>query len=577
MWRLIFIFDMYIQRNKSINKATGKEYTSVLLCSKYREGQKVKTRTILNLSPLPDHLLLGFENMLKSEGEVPVLLKDISIESCIDYGYILVVLQIIKQLRIDEVLKKTLPESDARLAIAMLVGKIITGGSKLCIFNWLGREPEVCKLLGIEINNIKVDHLYSSLGELWHHQPQIEKKWFRYHQGARRCVYLYDLTSTYFEGTHNAFAAYGYSRDGKRGKMQMCVGLLTTENGFPLRIQVFSGNTSDSATVAGQIRALKDELCVEEIILVGDRGMHIVYNLENDPELAEAEISFITALTHAQIQTLIEQGTLQLSLFSKDLAEVAVDDKRYILSVNPDLEWKEQACLHNLRDRCDALIEEVRKAWAIRCAKNEKNRTKKQKNLKTELTTKDIKSYTRRVEQVIEKCGASKYYTVESIDNNLFTVSFNQEKFEESRSLCGKYVVYTNVLAQKMNTAEVRGEYKKLQHVEHAFRDLKSDNISIRPVYHFKGNQTRGHVLLCMFAYAVIKALEDKLFPFLKVYNQKHRTQLSFNDLTAELNNIKMCVLKIGKGVTSIQYPQLNPLQKEITKLLNIDLIKMMK
>jgi len=358
------------------------------------------------------------------------------------------------------------------------------------------------------------------------------------------------------------------------------VGLLTTEDGFPLRIQAFSGNTPDSTTVAGQIRALRDELGVEEIVLVGDRGMHIVYHLENDPGLADETIHFITALTRAQIQTLISQGTLKLSLFSNDLAEVSVDEKRYVLSVNPDLAWKEQTFLYNLRVRCDALIGEVQKAWAKRCAKNEENRIKKQsgkqKHLKTELTSKDIKSYTRRVEQVIEKCGAGKYYTVESIDNTSFVVTFNQDEFEGSRSLCGKYVVYTNVPAQEMNTAQVRGEYKKLQNVEHAFRDLKSDNISIRPVYHCKENQTRGHVLLCMFAYAVIKVLEDKLFPYLKEYNQKHKTQLSFNDLVAELNNIKMCVLEIGKGVTSMQYPELNPLQKEITKLLNINLKKMM-
>jgi transposase len=117
----------------------------------------------------------------------------------------------------------------------------------------------------------------------------------------------------------------------------------------------------------------------------------------------------------------------------------------------------------------------------------------------------------------------------------------------------------------------VRGEYKNMQKVEHAFRDLKSDNISIRPVYHCKEEQTAGHVLLCMFAYAIIKELENKLFPFLKQYNQTHQTQLAFHDLTAELNNIKMCELQIGKAVTSIQYPDLNPLQKKILEVLNIN------
>jgi transposase len=522
--------------------------------------------------------------MLKSEDEVTVCLKDITVESCIDYGYVFVLLHFIKQLRIDQVLEKTLSADDAALVKAMLVGKIITGRSKLHIFNWLSREEGISKLLGIEMKGRKVDHLYASLGRLWLHQPKIEKKWFRYHHGARRRIYLYDLTSTYFEGVQNDLAAYGYNRDGKRGKMQMCIGLLTTEDGFPLRIQAFSGNTSDSATVASQIRALKDEFGVEEIVFVGDRGMHIAYNLEQNPELADAEIQFITGLTHAQIQTLIDRDVLQLSLFTADLAEVTIDGKRYILSVNPDLQWKEQAFLENSRKRCEALIEDVRVAWAKRCTKNEENRKKKQdsqskgkfKHLKTELTQRDIKSYMRRVEQAVEKCGMSKYYVVEAIDDHNFTVNFNNEEFERSRSLCGKYVVYSNVPAQDMTATEVRGEYKKLQNVEHAFRDLKSDNISIRPVYHCNENQTRGHVLLCLFAYAIIKELENKLFPFLKQYNRTNKVKLSFNDLIAELNNVKMCELKVGKrGETSIQYPKLNQLQKKIFEALNIDPKKM--
>ena len=574
---------MYIQRNKSKNSKTGKVYTSVLLCSKHREGKKTKTTTVANLSHLPDQLILSIENALKSERETTVLLKDISVKHCIDYGYLLVALHTMKQLRIDEVLEKTLPASDALLVKAMLIGKLATCGSKLSIFNWLHRESGICKLLGLDIPPRKVDQLYYSLGQLWLHQSKIEKKWFRYHQVSKRRVYLYDLTSTYFQGTQNALAAYGYNRDGKRGKMQMCIGLLTAEDGFPLRIQAFVGNTSHSTTVSGQILFLKKELGVEDIVFVGDRGMHITYNLENDPELTDEKIHFITGLTHTQIQTLIADDTLQLSLFSNELAEVIVDDKRYILSVNPDLEWKERAFLDNRRERCDALIDDVRKSHAKRCAKNEENRQNqeehgkkgKYKHLKTELNDKDIKGYTRRVEQAIDDSGMSKYYTVDIIDNHSFSVHFNEEEFEKSRSLCGKYVVFSNVPTEEMTTEEVRGEYKNLQNAEHDFRDLKSDNICLRPVYHCNEIQTRGHVLLCMFALAIIKELENKLFPFLKEYNRTYKSQLSFNDLKAELNNIKMCELKIGVGVTSIMYPELTPLQKKILQVLNMNPEKM--
>ena len=574
---------MYIQRNKSKNKKTGKEYTAVFLCSKYREDGKVKTRVEANLSRVPEHIILGIENMLKSEGEIPVFLKDITIENCADYGYVLVLLHLMQQLRIDQALDKSLSETDAVRAKAMIIGKIITGGSKLCIYNWLCRESSISKLIGLDMDNYTMDDFYYSLRQLWSHQPKIEKKWFRYHHGSTRRIYLYDLTSTYFEGTQNELAAYGYNRDGKKGKMQMCIGLLATDDGFPLRIQAFSGNTSDSATVTGQILSLKKEFGVEEIVFVGDRGMHISYHLENDTELAENNIQFITGLTHTQIQTLLARGTIQLSLFSRDLAEVSVEGKRYILSVNPDLEMKEKAWLDNRKERCEALIEDVRGAWAKRCAKNHENLQKKQsspqngkyKNLKTELTGKDINGYIRRVEKIVKSCGMTGYYEINLIDNQSFQIQLNTEKFNECCSLCGKYVLSTNVPAKDMNATQIRGKYKNLQHVEHAFRDLKSDNISIRPVYHHHEQQTRGHVLLCMFAYAIIKTMEDKLFPFLKEYNKTNKRKLAFHDLTAELNNIKTYELNVGKGVKFNRLTELNSLQQKILKILNIDLKKM--
>ena len=219
---------MYIQRNKVISKS-GKEYRSVLLCSKYREGGKIKTRTELNLSNLPEMVILNIENALKSDREVMVCLKDISVSSCIDYGFVFVVLHFLHELRIDETLEKVMSAEDATLIKAMIIGKIMTAGSKLSIFNWLHRESAVCKMLDLDISSYKVDHLYAALGQLSKHQLKIEKKWFRYHKGAQKKIYLWDVTSSYFEGVQNELAAYGYNRDHKEGKMQLCVGLLATE------------------------------------------------------------------------------------------------------------------------------------------------------------------------------------------------------------------------------------------------------------------------------------------------------------------------------------------------------------
>jgi transposase len=573
---------MYIQRNK-VKSKTGKEYHSVLLCSKYREGGKIKTRTEANLSKLPEHIILGIENMLKSDRETTVCLKDITVSSCVDYGYVYVLLHLLRTLRIDEALEKVLPSEDALFVKAMIIGKIITGGSKLCIYNWLLRERGICSLLGIDMTGYKVDRFYSSLGQLHKHQLKIEKKWFRYHKGFERRIFLYDITSSYFEGVQNELAAYGYSRDGKPGKKQLCVGLLTTEDGFPLRIQAFEGSTADSTTVAGQILDLKREFGVEQIVFVGERGMQIMYNLENDPEVSEENIDFITGLTHTQINTLIARGHIGLNLFKRDLAEVKLDDMRYILSVNPELEARELLFLDNRRRRTDALLENIRKSRQKRYIRNEENlqrqqeNPKKYKHLKTLMTLRDIDSFKRRVTLVLKEYGMDKYYTPEAIDNESFRVDFHQEEFDKSRSLCGKYVVCTNVSDEDMTAVQVRGQYKNLQHVEHAFRDLKNDNISIRPIYHRKELQTRGHVLLCMFAYSIIREMENKLFPFLKTYNRSQKKQLSFNDLIAELGNIKTVELKIGKGVTFTQRTDLNTIQKGIFDALNIDPEKMIQ
>ena len=571
---------MYIQRNRAKSKS-GKVYICTLLCEKYREGGKIKTRTIANLSNMPQYMILGIENMIKSGKTATVCMDDVYVSSCSDYGFIFVLLELFHQLRIDETLEKVLPPTEATLVKAMIIGKIITGGSKLCIANWLDREEDVCELLGLDKTGLKVDQLYYALGQLYKYHPKIEKKWFRYHKGSQRRIYLYDITSSYFEGTKNELAAFGYNRDGKKGKMQICIGLLTSDDGFPLRIETFKGNTADSTTVAGQILALKKDFNTEQIVFVGDRGMQIMYNLENDAELSEEHIDFITGLTHAQITTLLSRGQIELNLFSSDLAEVTVDDMRYILSVNPELEAKERFWLENSRKRAEVLLENIRKSWQKRCTlnmdnlKRQKENPKKHKKLKTELTVKDMDGYKRRVTLALKGCGMDRYYRTEAIDNGQFSIAFNQEEFDKSLSLCGKYVVCTNVPAKDMSCEEVRGKYKNLQSVEHAFRDLKSDNISIRPIYHRNELQTRGHVLLCMFAYAIIKALEDKLFPFLKEYNQHNKKQLAFNDLKESLKNIKMCELNIGKGVQAIQIPELNELQTKIFDTLKIDPKKM--
>ena len=567
---------MYIQRNIS-NYKSGKKYKTTLLCRKYRQDGKVKTEVLANLSHLPEELILTVENTLKSKTEAVVKEKDIFVESCYDFGYVYVIEQLMKRLRINELLEKTLPESSAKYVKAMIFGKLVMKGSKLGIYNWLEREPELAKRFELDPETFKLDDFYSGLAVLSRNKETLDKKWFRSHKTNGNCIYLYDITSVYFEGTQNELAAFGYNRDGKKGKMQVCVGLVTDSDGNPLRIEIFKGNTVDSQTVEEQILKLKNEFQAVTIIFVGDRGMRIKYTVENSEELKKSGIQFITGLTKNEIKGLISNNIIQLSMFSQNLAEVETDDdERFVLSVNPDLEYTQRQYLNIQKDNAIKELKKIKNSWNLRRLKNRdnelkiKNKETKNKELKTQFTTKDIDRYKKQLNHALEKFKMQIYFSIEAIDDKNFDIKFNEEKYELDYQLCGKYVINSNVEKEKLSKEALCQQYKNLQNVEHDFRDLKSDNISIRPVYHRNEAQTIGHIQVCFYALIIIKELEKHIYPFLHEINKNRSTKLSFNDILAELTKIKMCELTIGQNVKTLKIPKLSETQKRLFEILNL-------
>ena len=574
METIITFAPMYIQRNKSTGK-NGKVYSSTLLCTKYREEGKVKTRVEANLSRIPEEIILGIENMLKHEQGALVANKDIAVKKAIDFGLVVLLIHLMDKLHISKTLEKTMPKQAAILK-GIIIGKVITRGSKLGIYNWLKRNRDISSKLGLDIENTKLDDIYAALGTTALKQPQIERKWFIYNKKKHKEVYLYDITSTYLEGTENELAAFGYNRDGKRGKKQINIALLTDSEGCPLKIEVFHGNTQDHQTVLNQINHIKKEFDVQEVIFVGDRGMKIRYNLGTMNEADKEGVHYITGLTHAEIRDLLKNDVLQLNLFSKDIAEVEHEGERYILSVNPALQEKELNYLKTIRALVDDEISDVKAAWEKRCQKNIENAEKlknghKNKKLVTQFSEKNIDKYKLRIEDILSKRRMSKYYEIVQINDSEFTVDFKAEKYLQAKQLAGKYVICTGINKEKMDKHEVRKQYKNLQNVEHAFRDLKSDYIQIRPVFVRNQAQTRGHVLLSMFSYAIIKEMENKIFPFLKSWNKKAKSRLAFADVMEELKDIKLVELNLGRNVDTLKITELNELQKEILKLFGMN------
>lgn len=563
---------MYIQYCTS--KQNGKSYTYPLLCRKYRDDGKVKTEVISNLTKFPAEVILAIEGALKKDKQVMVSLKDIVVKRSIDYGFVFVILAIMKRLRIDEALEKVLGER-ANIVKLMIIGKIITRGSKLCIYNWIVRNKEIAQKLKIDLSALKVDTLYEVLADLSNVQDKIERKWNIYNKEKTDEIYLYDITSSYFEGTENALAAFGYNRDGKKGKKQIVIGLITTKEGFPLSIEVFEGNQNDQTTVISQIQKIKNEFGAQQVVFVGDRGMLIRYNLEKLEEGDRQGISYITGLEIDEIRSLIKTGIIQLNLFSKDIAEIENEGERYILCTNPDLEIEHAQTRAELKSKLEDALHNIKMSFDNQRAKHLDNIKRiasgdKNKKLKVSFTQEQLDSFKYRVRKAKEKYNMQSYYQV-TITNEEFNVQFNFEKYTQTKLLDGKYVIVTNVTKEKMTKDAVRNEYKNLQYVEHAFRDMKTANLNIRPIFHVNEQTTRGHVFVTMFAYAIVRELEIKLFPWLKKTNKEQKTKISIHDIEEELKEIKLTVLKLGKNNDEIKITELTNRQNEIFSILEIN------
>ena len=366
---------MYIQSNKSKGK-NGKIYQSVLLCKKYRdkETKKVKTEVILNLSKLglDEKTLTALKTSINKSKGVLVDSESIKVNKSINIGYTSLLVSTMNKLRITETLEKTYGFKTNIIQL-MIIGKIVTRGSKLNIFNWIKRNSYLAQCLKIDIEQLKLNDLYLELAELSQMQGKIEKKWNVYHGRTHKNIYLYDITSSYFEGTENELAAFGYNRDGKKGKKQITIGLITDSSGFPLKITVFEGNELDYKTVNGQLKTLREEFSAETIVLVGDRGMRIRLNLEELPEDQKESIYYISALSSSEVRSLINDQVIQLELFSENLIEIENNELRYILCNNPILEKEKKQTMANLQTCFEEQISQIKKAWTKRRNQNLEN------------------------------------------------------------------------------------------------------------------------------------------------------------------------------------------------------------
>lgn len=452
---------------------------TVLVRESYREDGKVKNRTLANITKLPAYAIEGLKRLLK--GEKLVTAEDaFEIETSLQHGHVDAVLQTIRRIGLDKIIsKKRCRERD--LVLAMITARVLAPSSKLESTRWWS-TTSLPGQLGIE--DADETELYAALDWLVEQQPVIEKRLAARHLRPGELA-LYDITSTWVEGTKCPLAAWGYSRDGRRDKQQVVFGMLTDEVGRPIAVSVYPGNTGDSTTVLDQIQKLKNDFGLDLIVFVGDRGM--ITQVQIDTFMAEGGVEWITALKSGAIRKLKTEGSLQLGLFDqRNLFEIQSPQypgERLIACRNPDL------AKHRAHKRQEL----------IEATKAELDKIKKTVRSGRLRSAADIGL---RVGRAINKYKVAKHFKLEIADGVL-KYRVRQDKVRAEAALDGIYVVRTSVSAEVFSAGDVVRNYKRLMHIERGFRSIKTVSQKVRPIYHWLEERVRAHIFLCTLAYYV--------------------------------------------------------------------------
>ena len=473
-------------------------YHSHLLRRTFREDGRVKHETLGNISHLPDRVIDLVRRALKGETFVNPENAFDCVRS-LPHGHIAAVLGTLRQLGLPTLIAR--PASRARdLVVALIVARVIDAQSKLATARALAPESAVSTLgemLGL--GAVDQHELYAAMDWLIERQAAIEQRLAKRHLREHTLV-LYDLPSSYLEGTHCPLARRGHSRDGKKGTLQIVFGLLCTATGCPVAVEVFEGSTSDPMTVASQVDKIRSRFGLQRVVLVGDRGMLTAARIRKDLQGLDG-LRWITTLRAPTIRKLVAAGTVTPSLFDeRDLAEVTSDEfpgERLVVCRNPLLAAQRQ------RKRDELLAATEKDLEPIAAATRRKSKP-----------LGGAAQIGVRVGKVINRYKMAKHFST-TITDETFTFRRDADKIAAEQQLDGLYIVRSNVEPQQFDAAQTVRAYKDLSKVERAFRSLKSVDLKVRPIHHRRADRVRAHVLLCMLAYYVEWHMRQKLAPLL--------------------------------------------------------------
>jgi hypothetical protein len=461
----------------------GKTYTRHLLRESYRANGKVLHRTIANVSQCSEaeieamRLALRHKEALEQLGTIQ---DAITLQQGPSFGAVWTVYQVARRLGIAQALGTT---REGKLALWQVIARVIDQGSRLSAVR-LAMSHAACDVLGL--GTFDEDALYENLDWLAGAQARIEDRLFAQRQQTKPAsLFLYDVTSSYLEGTHNALAAFGYNRDGKKGKLQIVIGLLCDEEGQPVSIEVFPGNTQDPHTVAAQVAKLKGRFGVQAITFVGDRGMIKSQQIE---DLAKQGFHYITAITKPQIEKLLRTGTFQMELFEQELAEVLADEGvRYVLRRNP-------MRAQEMRDTRHAKLATLQAHVA------------KQNQYLTDHPRANAQGALQKLVARAEKLRIADWVEL-TVAERAMTLTIKEDAQTEAAKLDGCYVLKTDLTPAQAPKEMVHDRYKDLASVEQAFRSCKTVHLEVRPIFLRLEARTRAHAFVVMLAYQIIRYL----------------------------------------------------------------------
>lgn len=464
----------------------ARSYTRFLLRESFRENGQVKHRTIANLSHGSPQEIEAIRLALRHKENLSALQTTsppIVLKQGPAFGAVWLLHEVARSLGIDQALGST---REGKLALWQVIARVLDQGSRLSAVR-LASIHAACDVLGLD--SFDEDDLYANLDWLDAQQADIEQQLFKQRAPASSPgLFLYDVTSSYLEGQDNVFGAFGYNRDGKRGKLQIVIGLLCDSQGRPLSIEIFPGNTRDLRTFSSQIDKVAKRFGGGEITFVGDRGMIKAPQIN---ALGEKQFHYITAITKPQIETLLAQGTFQMTLFDEPLAEITTPEGgRYILRRNP---LRAQEIAASREDKYRTL----RNAMA---AANQYLSTHQRAN-----PTLALEKLTRRAQQL-----RIHPWSTLTLEQRTLRVEKNMHALAGSAKLDGCYVLKTDLPPSAASKELIHERYKDLALVEWAFRESKTVHLEMRPIYVRLESRTRGHAFVVMLAYLIIQALAKR-------------------------------------------------------------------